>query len=345
MSQGNKGLAGQIASEGAVDLPSNRRPPRAGILRGRENGLSNIASGALVTRVHEAVDPASCKVWDGHNRDYAALNEDVCRDLLDSLRAQGCQEVPAIVRRVFDDVQFQFEVICGARRHWSISWLRAHDYPDFRFIVEPRELTDEQAFRIADLENRSRQDLSDFERATDYARAIEKYYGGSQQRMVDRLKVSKSWLSRYLELARLPRDIIDCFSSPHVIGITHAAALAPLLRHPKDRASLVARAVNLTTERRSRAEAGPEILTPAQVVARLTRVDAVGRSRRGSRHHELLDEQGSVVCIAEEASGGDLVIKIPRRHREHYVAVGKALSRYLMQSTPKMPNETDDKGT
>jgi len=31
-----------------------------------------------------------------------------------------------------------------------------HDYPDFRFLVEPREMSDEQAFRVADLGNRSR---------------------------------------------------------------------------------------------------------------------------------------------------------------------------------------------
>ena len=82
--------------------------------------------------------------------------------------------------------------------------MRAHDQPDFRFLVEPRELTDEEAFRLADLENRSRRDLSDYERANDYARAVERYYGGSQQQMAERLEVSKSWLSRYLELAQLP---------------------------------------------------------------------------------------------------------------------------------------------
>ena len=95
--------------------------------------------------------------------------------------------------------------------------------PEFRFLIEPRELSDEEAFRLADLENRSRKDLSDYERAIDYARAIERYYDGSQQRMAERLEVSKSWLSRYLELARLPPEVIAAFGSPHVIGISHAA--------------------------------------------------------------------------------------------------------------------------
>ncbi|MEJ1977658.1 MAG: hypothetical protein WDN49_17670 [Acetobacteraceae bacterium] len=44
-----------------------------------------------------------------------------------------------------------------------MTWLRANNYPEFRFLVEPRELTDEEAFRLADLENRSAKDLSDYD--------------------------------------------------------------------------------------------------------------------------------------------------------------------------------------
>ena len=99
MAQGNKGLAGLIvgAGEGGVEA---RRPPKAGFLGARETRLSELATGGVVTRVHEAVDPAACRIWEGHNRDYAALNERICADLIESLRAQGRQEVPAIVRRL-----------------------------------------------------------------------------------------------------------------------------------------------------------------------------------------------------------------------------------------------------
>lgn len=113
----------------------------------------------IVTGMHELVDPARCRIWSGHNRDYAALNQRACADLIESLRAQGRQEVPAIVRRVTGDPDHAFEVVCGARRHWSVTWLRAHGDAGFRFLVEPREMSDEEAFRVADLENRSRKDL------------------------------------------------------------------------------------------------------------------------------------------------------------------------------------------
>ena len=282
MTRGNKGFASLMTS-GSELAVETRRPPKSGFLGSRDNRLSALASGGLITRVHEAVDPAVCRIWHGHNRDYAALDETVCADLISSLRAQGRQEIPAIVRRVTDDPTCQFEVICGARRHWSVTWLRAHDYPDFRFVVEPRELTDEEAFRVADLENRSRKDLSDYERAVDYARAVERYYEGNQQRMATRLEVTKSWLSRYLELARLPSEILACFASPHVIGISHAAAIAPLLNRPPVRERILEAAAALAREQQAHRAAGTAPLAPAAVLARLTQT---ARDRQKPAHSD-----------------------------------------------------------
>lgn len=232
MSSKNRGFAAGLA--GALDEapPPPEAPSRLGIgvLAARTNRLSELASGALVTRPQELVDPARCRLWAEHNRDYAKLDETRCADLIESLKAQGRQEVPAIVRRLHGDPDADFEVICGARRHWSVSWLRAHNYPEFRFLVEVRELTDEEAFRISDLENRAREDLSDVERARDYLRALGRHYGGVQKSMAERLKVSEAWLSRYLDLARLPAEVLTAFPDPHLLKIKHVTLLKPLLR-------------------------------------------------------------------------------------------------------------------
>ena len=153
-------------------------------------------------------------MWEGHNRAYGLLTPENCRDLIDSIRAQGRQEFPAIVRRREGQGEGpRYEVICGARRHFAISWLRANTYPQFRYLIELRDLTDEEAFRLADLENRDREDLSDYERARDYARALKLYYGGKQKAMAARLEVSEAWLSRYLNLAKLPEAVVAAFPS------------------------------------------------------------------------------------------------------------------------------------
>lgn len=307
--KGNRGFADLVAG-GAGASSAPRLPPRTSILSSRENRLSALAAGSTITRVHELVDPARCRIWAGHNRDYAALNDVVCADLIESLRAQGRQEVPAVVRRVTDDAAHEYEVICGARRHWSVTWLRGHDYPEFRFLIEPRELSDEEAFRVADLENRSRKDLSDFERATDYARAVETYYGGSQQRMAERLQVTRSWLSRYLELAKLPPPVLAAYGNPHALGISHAARLAPLLRIPAAQARMAAVAEVLALEQQLRVSKGERHLPAAEVTKRLVAIPV--QPKRPLQKAEAKDAKGRVIARAERSRGGTVTITIPR---------------------------------
>lgn len=237
MSRKNTGFAADLAA--GIDLSEGVSPPRrsglaSNVLTGRSNRLADLASGAIVNRTHELVDPARCRMWAGHNRDYALLTEERCADLIESIKAQGRQEIPAIVRRVTGEPDYDFEVICGARRHWTISWLRAHNYPDFKFLVDVREIGDEEAFRLADIENRARDDLTDLERARDYLRALDTYYDGRQKTMAERLKVSESWLTRYLDLARLPAELTRAFVAPQELGIRNAISLKGLLK-PDDR--------------------------------------------------------------------------------------------------------------
>ncbi|WP_206245317.1 ParB/RepB/Spo0J family partition protein [Novosphingobium terrae] len=247
MSRKNSGFAADLTA--GIDLNADAAPRRSGmasnVLTGRSNRIAELASGAVVTRTHELVDPARCRMWEGHNRDYALLDHQRCEDLIESIKAQGRQEIPAIVRRVSGDPQFDFEVICGARRHWSVSWLRAHNYPDFKFLVDVREMGDEEAFRIADIENRARDDLSDFERARDYLRALHAYYDGRQKTMAERIKVSESWLTRYLDLARLPAEVMVAFREPQALTIRNVIALKPFLKAEDTRALIFQEAASL----------------------------------------------------------------------------------------------------
>lgn len=253
---------------GALDetAPQPEAPTRMaiGVLAGRENRMAELASGAVVARAVEQVDPARCRLWSEHNRDYDKLDEIRCADLIESFKAQGRQEVPAIVRRVRGDPEIDFEVICGARRHWTVSWLRDHNYTDFRFLVEVRDLTDEEAFRISDLENRAREDLSDIERARDYLKALGRHYGGRQKDMAERLKVSEAWLSRYLDLARLPAALVAAFENPHELKIKHVTQLKPLLKPDDRERRVLAEAAAIT---KGKGEGTP--LKPQDVIRRL----------------------------------------------------------------------------
>jgi ParB family chromosome partitioning protein len=115
-----------------------------------------VASGEVRQVTQLLLDPARVRIWPGNARTYAHLSEENCRELIDSIVAEGGQKVPAVVRRVDGDPDHDFEVIAGTRRHWSISWLRSHSYPDMMFVAQVAQLDDEAAFRLADLENRAR---------------------------------------------------------------------------------------------------------------------------------------------------------------------------------------------
>ncbi|OSP54594.1 ParB/RepB/Spo0J family partition protein [Pseudoruegeria sp. SK021] len=217
----------------------------------RSTTIGDRLSGDLEEKTLRWVDPADCRMWVGHNRAYDLLTEDNCRDLIDGIRSQGRQEFAAIVRHVPGADGTTFEVICGARRHFAVSWLRANNYPQFKYLIDVRDLTDEEAFRLADIENRDREDISDYERAIDYAAAIEAYYGGKQKTMAARLEVSETWLSRYLVLARLPEEVVAAYRSIRDIKELHARHLKPLLADPDARARIVEAAETLAEVQRA----------------------------------------------------------------------------------------------
>src|SRR5215469_1935673 len=347
MALGNRGFAQGLAGTISPSTKGARLPPRTGLLGERENRLAELATGKSVTRLQELIDPGRCRIWEGHNRDYAALTDENCADLIDSFKSEGRQNFPAIVRRIEGDPDHDYEVICGARRHWAVTWMRAHDQPDFKFLVEPRELSDEEAFRIADLENRSRRDLSDYERASDYARAVDRYYEGNQQQMAERLEVGKSWLSRYLELARLPAEIVAAFSTPQVIGISHAASLAPLLRADDQRGRIIAEAGRLAEERTALIARGELPPSPAGVLQRLTAAACAQIARRrpvGGREHIVRSSDGAIVARGQSAGrGGGVMITFPAPAKHARPALASAVEEILdhMAQTGRSARRTD----
>jgi ParB family chromosome partitioning protein len=248
----------------------------------RSNALADV--GEREEKVLRWVDPAHCVMWTNHNRAYELLNEDNCRDLIDSIKSQGQQEFPAIVRRRQGAGGAEYEVICGARRHFAISWLRSNNYPQFRYLVEIRDMTDEEAFRLADVENRDREDISDFERARDYAAALEQYYGGRQKAMAERLEVSEGWLSRYLALARLPEAVVAAYPSIRDIKELHARVLKPLLADPKIGPSIIEAARELA-QKQSAARVGQGALIDAAQVLVALKSAATGSKRSRSPAH------------------------------------------------------------
>ena len=213
------------------------------------------------------IDSTRCRVWSGHSRDMSRVTATLCTGLITSIENEG-QEAPAIVRPVIGDPNVDYEIIVGALRHYAVSHIRTNR-PELMLLAEVQMLTDEEAFRRSDAENRDRTDLSDRERAIGYLWALEQYYGGHQGTMAAALHVTDSWLSRSLAIARLHPKVVAAFHHPSAITITHAAKLAPELKRDERLPLILATAALLATEQEENRRTGEAPIKPARVVERL----------------------------------------------------------------------------
>lgn len=294
----------------ATHVPRERKRT-GGLLNQRDSELSELASGAIEDKMQRWVDPACCRLWQRHNRRYDLLTQARCQDLIDGFKAQGRQEFPAIVRKLDADPQYQYEVVCGARRHWTVTWLRANNYAEFKFLVEVRDLTDEQAFRLSDIENRDNLDLSDYERAVDYKDALGRYYA-NQKDMAGRIEVSEAWLSRYLDLASLPEEVVHAFGDVTELRVKHGRDLKPYLKDRQARQKVVSRAKAMRQMQAERAGEGRGYIAGAQVVRELVGAAKTSKAPSQGALAEYRSSTGKVMISVNRQGNRGLVLRIAR---------------------------------
>lgn len=269
-----------------------------------EQGLNltkEIMSGSKVKTPRLLVEPNQCKIWDKHNRDYALLNETKCKDLIDQFKVTGKQEFPGIVRLVEGEGDIKYEIICGARRFWTCNYL------GWKYFIEIRSLSDEEAFRLSDIENRAREDISDYERALDYKKALGHYYK-NQVQMSNRLEVTTSWLSRYLDIADLPEEIVKAYRDITEIKVIHARKLKPYLNESvKNRAikeCLIQKAISL----------GGKGYDGTRVISELlSAVNVTNKPNRPKNQH--MSKNGLVSMLIQKRKDKKLELLIDRKDK------------------------------
>ncbi len=307
-------LAGLLAEDAGVrgDAISPALPerPRSSTLLNRESALARVQSGEVRQVTQLLLDPARVRIWPGNARLYAQLSEENCRDLIDSLIAEGGQKVPAVVRRVTDDPNYDYEVVAGTRRHWSIDWLRRHSYPDMRFLAQVAILDDEAAFRLADLENRARRDISDIERARNYAAALPAHYGGKQKRMAERLRVSEGWLSKMLQVALIPDAILAAFASWADVPLKPAYALAQALADKIAAKNIAAEARALTRAQAQARQDGQGPMPAAEVMRRLLAASNLADARSDPATFTYVSKFGRTALSVQSSNRQGVTIRL-----------------------------------
>ena len=308
MAKGNKGFSSLLTESLDEEVDEGDAAPAQSIMASRSEALNRLASGKVVTDRTEFVDPERCRPWRLHNRDLDHLSEESCRDLIDAFLSAKKQRIPAIVRRLRDDPDHDYEIIAGVRRWWTVQWLREHNHPEFDYLVTVQQLTDEEAFRVSDVENRSRKDITDWERAHEYEAALAEFYEGSLTQMAEHLNISKSWLSRMLNVARLPEPLVDAFADRHDITVRIARDLKPLANDRRALTAMEAEAGEIAAGRR----AGAEPLSGPETARRLLKATmAPAKPSRKASSETITSKAGkSMLTISRPARGEGMTIKI-----------------------------------
>ena len=326
MAKGNRGF-GSSLTEGLDDEIDVGSPaPSESIMASRSQSLARIAAGKVVTDRTEWVDPSRCRPWRLHNRDLDHLNEESCRDLIDAFLSAKKQRIPAIVRRLKDDPDYDFEIIAGVRRWWTVQWLREHHHPEYEYLVTIQNVSDEEAFRVSDIENRSRKDISDWERAKEYSRALDEFYNSNQSEMAEHLKISRSWLSRLLDVARLPSEIVAAFPDTHGITVRVARDIKPLTSDKRVLDLMIAEGRAIAAERN---DLGTALPAP-EIAKRLIRA-TVAPVKSSNSDVEVKGTNGKVIMRYAHSARGGYTFKVPPRSGATAAEVLKAIEAVLQK--------------
>jgi ParB family transcriptional regulator, chromosome partitioning protein len=252
------------------------------------------------------LDPSHVRVWPGNARQREYLTILNCEDLIDSIKHEGQNHSPVMVRRIPGD-RFYFELIVGTRRHFAASYIQETFNPEIKLLAKVVNMTDEEAFRAADAENRARSDVSAIERARNYADALQRFYGGKQSRMAEAMNVSKSWLSRMLTVATIPDDVLRAFASPTDLDTTRAYKLATALADEKLGPEIRRRARDLAAAQSERAGVMP---IPASEV--LKRLLERPRQPSGDNIRIWSSQRGAVALTLEKKDRRGLTLLVHR---------------------------------
>jgi len=284
------GYGALIAAEVAAAVDEAPARPRVPHVHNRQTAISKLG-GDVVYDQNLLVSPEACRPSRENARQYSDLTYENCEELIASIKSEQRQRIAATVRES-GDPEVPYEIVAGLRRHFAISWLRANNYPDLRYLVNVQSMDDETAFRLSDLENRPRSDISDFERGRSYADALTRHYGDSYERMAERIGLSSSTLRRYVQLGRLDSVFIEAIGGIKAVRVAHASTLTTEINKPgANRVLFLDQASQVVDMQNGRRTAGEGLIEPSQVIKLIT-AEAKKRPSRKSRKLEIRSAAG-----------------------------------------------------
>lgn len=130
----------------------------------------------------------------------AHFDDEALEELANSIRESGVIQ-PLVVRRLPGEREERYVLVAGERRLRACRRLGLSEVP-----VLIRDLSDEEAWAIALIENIQRQDLNALEEAEAYRHLVEEF-GLSQEEVAQRVGRARTTVTNALRLLRLPEPV------------------------------------------------------------------------------------------------------------------------------------------
>lgn len=146
------------------------------------------------------------------------FNEPALQELAESIKTTGVLQ-PILVRALPEG---RYELVAGERR-WRAA--RLAGLAEIPALV--KELSDEQSFQLALVENLQREDLGPLERAAAYQHYLETF-GGTIEALAASLGESRANISNYIRLLKLRPEICYMLGAGE-LGMGQARAIAGII--------------------------------------------------------------------------------------------------------------------
>lgn len=252
------------------------------------------------------LDPSEIVRGPFANRHLTNFTTDEFYELKAEISAAGGLIQPIKVRPTVDG---KYEIIYGHRRHEACRQLGIK----VKALIEDTD--DQQSFVQMEFENRSQKKLSPWEQGKTYLLAIEMGIYPSNKQLAQAINVDLGSLGRIIELAKLPDEVVQAFSSPLELQYSWAAPLRDAVK--QNRGAVIAKAKSIA-EMVDR-PASKEIL---RLLTTASETGAAQDAVAPSKTEIMLN--GKPVASFVEASNGKATIKfsvpLPKEKKERLIA-------------------------
>ncbi len=207
------------------------------------------------------------------DEEFAALKRSLIRD---------GQIMPISVRTVSDDPEHDYEVVYGHRRHEAALQLDQQGPFKIRAVLDSAAQDPVTLALHMYLENAARKDLSAYELGAMFRAWLEADIFGEQQAIAEATGLGKATITKYLQVASLPKAVLDAFGDPRVIAVRWAEILSAALKANEPAVLAAAKRITDRTERPA-----PEV-----VLRQLSEASTARKPKRSGTQSETVKING-----------------------------------------------------